>query len=667
MYYSVKMFIIIFNQDYAKTIIYCELALNQNHKKYILNWIDELEKSIKNNDSKNENEYIDLIKKTIEDRNCFEIMQSHIPDLFDISFKNHSFIDSYMLILKLNHCDFQEFDEPHICYNQIMKIKYYNDGFLIHFDFYSTIVSVIERLKIRRDLKIMIVASIVSAVLQNSIIRSKYSIIDDCFNALSILRDSYGEGQLRSDIILNIFKNDIILNLDFEESKKLHMILLRSLYANNINNTDKSFIGTISKMFRGFYFYGVLEIETIKKERREKIIALEKSEVDSFDNVLISMPLLIEKNEHDVLEYLISDTIDNDSLMDFMDYFPRGGGAKNAVWTNENKIKFAFWFYALTGYDFSVFPLTTKHIIYNDQKQAIKAGEICNAILEQYNHTDKSLSKYCLNEIYDLQPMLYNSTILPLQYFEETYDNINSKLQEINEYKIKTLTNVDDNIEAELFDLLSNKPIVNIDKTISLEGANTYQLPYQINIKQENQDKIIAREIQLQIKNIVNQIIKSDLPVLKLSFDSNGINKLLEKLKLKNYKFRNYTFIDDFAIDKETRKTSEYQQLYSIIGKIPKHFKNNIDSKLFLLVDDIFLNTKIVSCKPIDLDDEKVEEYINRYRVSENRYMIDNAIYNKVAAVPWVKKTRYFVSAKIQLVTNISSKSGFRIQFDNKC
>jgi hypothetical protein len=207
------------------------------------------------------------------------------------------------------------------------------------------------------------------------------------------------------------------------------------------------------------------------------------------------------------------------------------------------------------------------------------------------------------------------------------------------------------------------KPLVEFSNDIKINGGKDYQImPQYVHYSGRETEKV-ARRIQYAVRDIVNLIIENILPVVQLEFNTNGVSTLLSELKKRKIVYRNYTFVDDWGLDKSTRETAEYQELYKKINSIAYSRTNEIRHYIFLSNEGVKVNAEVISYKQDILTDEQADNYIESFKIADGKYKIDNVVYNKSEAIQFVKNAIRIESAVIKVKTNIYKESGFRVKF----
>lgn len=437
----------------------------------------------------------------------------------------------------------------------------------------------------------------------------------------------------------------------------LEIPIVRNPYSN-----DKCYVKTIAQIIRMVYFWGYLERETLSESKRNNISSLLLCPASTTDNAILTIGYILDQRSDGIIEYLVADAFDTPFGIDSLDYSPDIIGFKTVVCTRENKIRFAFWLYSITGYKFSVLPIK-KHTSVDSKERLIVSKELCAAVIDEFN-PDCTLTEYAKNNIENLKKILGINTSMPLQYLVATLEAINTEIQSINTIDNTALAESDSSVIRALVERKTNdSPAIELDRTINLDNAQTYQLPDIICSKNSDYSDIAASGIQSSLTQIVNYQISKRLRTVKLSFDIDGVKTLYSELSNKTYLWRNYTFYDDWGLNASVRQSDDYSRLKKKIDDIQYSVNNNIHNYIFLTENGIAFNYKIDEIKVSPLAEEMIDNFLNQCRIADGQYKIDNGIYTTQKAKDYIANSRYYISTKAQVEINIHSNSGFKVDF----
>lgn len=656
---------IVFDSEFSKEIILSDLGEGKNIKPvYIKYWLTALFSTISENDIATEEEYLSLLRSAAiaNEQNRVQI-SNQISQLFDLSCETQSFIDSYKRIIRLNDASKSFFDERTIVYNYLKSYKYADPKNVASINLSGTIDSVVLCDFLSDDEKEYICYWLFNAILNNANVDSTDKLISiyDGFCSLLWLDDHYGNGDVRVNTAVLVFKRTVLLAKDFDFGKEIFKQLIKAIYSRNQYRHSKPLFSLLAQLVRMIYFWSYLEVETLSEERRNLISTLPDCVVDTIDNALLTIGSLIEKHHNGIIEFLISDSF-NSGMVDPLDYWPDILNGKTVVCTPESKIKFALWFYSIWGYGFYCFPIE-KYVSTDTKEHSILSKTVCTAASNEYDSTNYTLNAHAREYVVKLQQLFSKRTLLPIQYLKDSFIAINNVIIDINNQNAQPLDSSLVTINNLLLNSISENPEITYDHTIPLDSSVPVQLPNILCSNNADDVSFIVYHIKNELTNIVNLFVERRLPKINLGFDLSGIKKLKEILEKNNYITRNYTFYDDWGFNRDVRKTQEYLRLKSLVDAITLLTNHHLHPHVFLNVEDVKFNYLIDEIKKETPSGEVLENYLSQYRVANDQYSIDGAILNKNSATEYYKKTKLLLSVRIKVETNINESSGFQIVF----
>ena len=657
---------VVFNSETSKEIILSNLRTGKNIKPdYIQYWITALFSTITENDIAAEEEYISLLMSAAnENEQNREQIGNQISQLFDLSCENQSFIDSYKRIIRLNNTSKVFFDERTIIFNHLKNYKYADPKSVDIINLSGTIDNVVLCDFLSDNEKVNICYWLFNAVLSNTSVdeTDKLTSIYDGLCSLLWLDDHYGFGDVRVNTAVLFFKKAVLLAKDFEFGKEIFKQIIKAVYNRNQYRHSKPLFSFLAQLVRMIYFWSYLEVETLSEKRRQLIATLPNCVVDTIDNALLTIDFLIEKHHNGIVEFLISDSF-NSNMVDPLDYWPDVLNGKAVVCTPESKIKFALWFYSIWGYGFYLFPIE-KYVLTDTKEHTLLSKTVCTAALEEFDTTNYTLNTHRRECVAKLQQLFNKRSLLPAKYLEASFNTINSIIIDI--IKKQTAEPLDSSlvtINDLLLKSIIDNPEILYDHTISLDSSVSVQLPQILCSNNSDYISAIVYHIKYELTNIVNLIVEKRLPKITLDFDLTGIIKLKEALEKDKFISRNYTYYDDWGIKGDIRGTQDYLELKSLVDGITPLTNYHLRPHVFLKVEDVRFNYSIVEIARETPAGEVLEKFLSQYRVANDQYNIDGAVFNKTAAVEHFKTTKLLISAKIKVETNVQTTSGFQIVF----
>ncbi len=641
-----------------------EHKINKNELHTITNniviWEIELKKSIEVGNEGLQKLYLELLylvytapehQKDSGIKSRIEIM---IRDLFPILIKKYGFVRAYNELFYYNNE--QVYDTTSAIQYYMNEIKYGSVEYMGTLDVATAVSQIIYKIESDKEQLEWILYDYFDAINSNMVINSelKNKILQQFFSELCSLNEDEKKGLSQSKAVEICFNKGVLQNNNDEERKNLFDIIIGNLYYKNYNS--RPYCNVIASMFRGSFFFIEYELETVKEEHRKKVKETICSDVDTIDNSDITMNIMIKKHSKKVLDYYIKEVF-NKHFSGLYDYFPKSFRIKPTIWTLESRIEFAYIFYLIVGYDGCLFPIMK--YLDNSEIADDKKICVCKTILNLYEYDNQTLNKRAQDMVFKLQIYLNQTHTLTLNYIQKHFDLFNDKLMDLQANgNILTNPYIDkENIQMNLEQRIEKSNEILFDSTIILDEAREFQISPHFTRYYENED--IVNRLESSVYNALSQIMEDELEPIELTFDLPGVQTLLKKLKLSDYKTRNYTYIDDWALSTTVRGSEPYEELKEKINKIK--FKSYRDIRgYFFLKSELAVNIKLVS---YELKKPTIEEshlYLKIYKIAEGKYKIDDAVYNTQKAVEWVQKNIYVESAKFKLKVN---GSGLIVKF----
>lgn len=603
-YISYIFYKMVTNENYTKNIIHIEFERNKkiDLTKYFARWVDEYKEAIINDNKSSIEAYSEILSLCLKqekgqgNQGMKAIIQTRIQNMFDDARKYNSFVDAFNLVFCINgKYDYREFDYNMICHNCINRIKFYPAEDLLALNFSGTISNILES-NFPNDLKVSFIFYYFDAVIyshESEEIRMK--IFENGLREISSIHNSKYD-LVKSKILLKIFVNLIIANGNFNFSKRIFELFIKSLYLNNLLNSDVLFVTVIANIFRCVYFYGFINFSLFNDTQRENIKSL-ASHVLQIDWLT---PLSIDKlclpYDEKILDYYIREFFYSDSGLCNDDFFYATQdkfelGHLYMLWGENNKVKFIFWFF-LSRSTKKELPLIDC-FIQKYPKQRKKAYYLYSEILNLYDHdslTDYSIERVKNFYIFKGNDGLNYSPIITDYKAKKAFNDIHSKVESLD-------TDVD-NIDVdckEIFEKINKtnlfEKICDVDTNICIDNVVPCEIICPI-------DWDTFEEIDIpQIKPLV-------------------IQKFWDTLK------RSILVFGEIQHDYSWLKENNVKVNYRIIG--------------------------IKKKKPTKI---QIESYINTKRVSNNEIVIDNNAFTYEEAKHYIEenKSLLVITAKIAI------------------
>lgn len=261
-YHTVILCMIVFNKEFIKENIKLYLKESYNIKSsYIQCWITALYRTMEENDIASEEEYLALLNSAAQAHTQYcDQIEKQIPQLFATSCLSQSFTDSYIRILRLNDSNNVLFDERTITFNYVKNIMYANPKAVYELNFPGTIDSIIMCDFLSEDNKSTYCYWYINALLNNNSLKNdeKLNIVYNGLCRLMWLRDDVSFSNVRVNIALSLFRENILKAKDFDFGKEIYKIFIKAMYKeNNISFRKTTGLFAVTNgqndIFLGFY------------------------------------------------------------------------------------------------------------------------------------------------------------------------------------------------------------------------------------------------------------------------------------------------------------------------------------------------------------------------------------------------------------------------------
>lgn len=672
---SQQIWSLVSNEKDERELIEKEIELKlkgDSNPDFFLNiWFPELQNAVERNDANLQDTYIGLIRRTVakcseSNKDISVLLGTYLSNIFSVAVKHLGFVVAYRKILCL---DAQRVeigaDLDSIIHEYINQIQFCPESNLYTYKIANTIEDILDELEVDEFTKRRYIFGFYRAVVANSIIsdKTRYDLINSIAQKLCNLRDRKG-GDLRMSIILIIARESILQNENEKERNQICSILLDNLYRYNRYSRERCYCATITQLFRALYFYSHYETETLDNTYREKLATIYHYHNSGKNKQKITLGGLVRERSDDVVKWLADSATIYYKQERIFDYFPADFVFKRSIWEQKNLIQFAFLVYAVYGYGFLLFPST--EIVGNESIDVKQRKYICTVVTGMFEN-EMVLNEEFKRELCEMQKFLGTNQVLPkvmlqrnFQYFNEQLkkfirdETVSIQLEDSND--IKKLT---ERLQAKLKDINSFE----FNERLSLDKGQRFDMrPYLREIRQE--DVEVAAQMQFDhIMHILNLIVREILPEKPVQYDLVGVKDLLGILSCESYRFTNYEYPKDYGIGSETRKTDEFKELEELFSKMTVDNTRTIQSSVILKTDKIDFNVSIIDYHLDTPTELQCEDYLESFKIAEGKYRLENAIYDFVEAITYIKTHYRAESSSICIATNLTEDSGFRIVY----
>lgn len=556
----------------------------------------------------------------------------------------------------------------------IKEMQFYDDRTLQNLNYLveimdSDLLDEYKEHKIKDEEIQRILYNYISALLKNQICstKCKNKMLTSYIYKLSMFNWNSKDQllQLEQIVLLNILKNYIIQNEDLDERKFIFEELVKNTFMNNVHNNSNTYYNYLSVVFQVFYAYIMLEVETFKQDYRVDIKRLFKSDITTSNIMRLNIGMLIKMNIEGVLCAIARRIEKDDEFTNTFEYFPPYTMAKLVVWTKEFNIRFMFLVFMLYHDEVGIYSLFGRFFDWKEMTNATKL-KILNEIMNFFDYDAGVLKKDIINEIGKLAELMQCSfavnEINQIKLFEHISEEHGKLyLENINEIEIPELDMAD--IKQRLNELMENENVFGWSTVDYDHFSVRYSTPDCICRKEYKNNRSAARNIQTACLSAINNYILSSTNELELTFDEQGIKKMLEFLNKLKYDSKNYIFTNDWAFLKELRDSSEFQEVIYKDNFIQSVDTNKINEFIYFNKDNFRFNIKILYYKCLDLTDEECVDYIENSKAYNGLYNIDGALMAKDKAINTVQRLFYREKIALKLMVSFVRNDVTHIKF----
>ena len=333
-------------------------------------------------------------------------------------------------------------------------------------------------------------------------------------------------------------------------------------------------------MLQSFYAYAFYEGETLTAEYREE---LQKTFMQPITNATLKnfkISTLIKVNIEEILVYVGNRISKKSNFERRFEYYPPFMMVKTVVWTQEFNIKFMFMLYIIYHSEIGFYSLYGRFMDWDNLDGKSKL-EILNHITHEFDYNSRTLKNEFQEECLQFSVVLEHT----YKINDEEQANLFEHLREEQEKLM--LSTIEDSGEIEvdskeiyqsISDLMEKDQIFGWAPEFVSESYIKYTTPVCIGRKEYRTTINTARTLELAIIEAVERYIQRNTNELELTFDMEGIKRLLEFICENNFDARNFSYTDDWALAQYRKEQSfkalvDMQQGIEVIST-PKIFPN---------------------------------------------------------------------------------------------
>jgi len=622
----------------------------------------------------NIDDHLDMITSTIEKSkisgDLFLLLDTELKNTFKTVSVLIGFIPAIDKVLKLYNSmgsEYSHYDRREILLEPLQNIQYLNDKELSS----SNMIEISNGLENQDNLeesdKIFILYQYFKNVYFNEIInkRVRNNLLGDLIIHVSNFRYSTENNYdiVKQKSLLYIVKDFILVNKEIEDAKDILIQISKALYSGRHSQSDKLY-ETIAIIYLAIYLYSEFERETLVEDHRKELKALIHSYEQNIHTSRISFNAVLKTCFKDIINALwnLSDQVYKD--LSFLEYFPPQFGAKSIVWDIRAGINFAIFNYLLSYYEFGFLPY--KMISSWDETENKRI--YISSMLDFFDYDTQTIKESRLEKMKEISEWIGIRDSLPFDIQKEMFKKLNEEMQLLEEDTLKEIVDYVPKVN-EINGLLKQQFVnyrrfYGYSQSINMENAiEMHFRPVIEDLQYCNNGLNISARLARYFESFINEQIKKELPVVQLSFDLEGVKVLLSQLRDNRFNKRNYTYVDDWGLNKEVRESVEYKELETVVKGISFEKTSPINSHMFYKDGCLDYNIEITEYNHEFLTDDECSAYVENYKVGEGLYKLKDAYMNKSKAMEAIKKGYRKELVSFKYKSNLDSNCGIRIGF----
>lgn len=640
------------------------------HYNPITHYLNLISGTIETMETTETTETTETIGKRKTTDNVFILIDKELQSVFKTASVSIGFIPAIDKILQIYDSmdsKYSYYDRREIIFEPLENIQYLNDK-EISASSMLEISNGLENLEALNDSdKSDILYHYFKSIYLNELInkRVRNNLLEDLIKHVSNFNysDENDYDSVKQKSLLLIVRDFVLVNKEIEDAEDILIQISKVFYSGRLYQSNKLF-ETIAIIYLAIYLYSEYETETLVKEHREKLKSLIHAHEQNIHTSRISFNAVINTFFMQIVKALWNLSDQDYKNLHFIEYFPPQAGPKATVWGMRAGINFATFNYLLSYYDFE--PLPYKMI--NNWDKLENKRIYIESLLKLFDYEDQVLTESNRDKMNRISEWVGIRGSVSLDIQKEMFEKLNKEMQLLEENELEKVDNnipKVDEINILLKEKLSNsRNSYGYNASIKIEEAQEMHFrPLIMNLQHSNNSLNLSTRLARSFKDFLNEQIKKELPEVQLSFDLEGVEALLNKLKNKGFNKRNYTYIDDLALKKEVRGSAEYQELVELIKNISFEKTKPINSRMFFKDDCLEYNIKITGYNLELLTDDECSDYVEKFKVGVGLYKLQEAYLNKSKAMELIKEGYRKELVSFRYNSNLNSDCGIRIGF----
>ncbi len=561
------------------------------------------------------------------------------------------------------------FDKRRVMQKQIKKLMFYGDEKLYTNPFINMFDGILDSRNLNKEEKQFVLYQYFNSIFLNQIVSRNYR-KELIYRFLKQVTYFYSDkdieaNEVRRKVIVSIVYNHVLINQNDRQREYLFSNLIMELSKFEYIENNQ-LLETIASIYQVLYSYTFLEKEMITEEHREKLKKLVCLAGDTINNAKSTFIDLVASHGVGLVKTIFYWVGHEDNYKYFTEYFPDNMGVKSAVWDNDSICRFAFATYLLfNNYRF----LQPFEVIENwDSIENKTKKRVLKAFINCFDTKSKNLESSFKDELEQISNWLgldveYNSV-----FYGKLFDNLNEELRAINNLmsgeEAEAIMPDIEEINEKLNSRIQNENLYGYDARLPITEEKEILLkPSIMNLEQGKDFLAVSSIVFWKIKHLLNNIVETTLRKIDLSFDKEGVRELLARLREYNIDGRNYKYVDDFGFEEETKELPEFKELKKKIESIEECTTPQYTRRLFFECNKMKFNVKVTNYDLEEINDIEADSFLEKFKVAEGMYKIDDAFYNKSMGIDWIQKEYRRQHISLKIAKTISKNSGFIIDF----
>lgn len=640
------------------------------YKKEIERLFISLKEYIKANDSEGKKNILELLlelEKGIVVGDSYEIYQyfySQMKDcVYDIANNfgyNEMLRDVIKIYSNLPHSRYERIDLYVI---PLQNMRFWDDQMLVKNNYFDQIKEIdfleeykeglIEDTEIERIfycffdniIKNQVCTKIVKDTIIENYLRSLTKFYWKVRNELVLPIDCIGT--------INIWHYFVLKNENVKERNYIFSVLVKEVFYNNHLSRERKFFDVLSLMLQSFYAYAFYEGETLTVEYRDELRETFMQPITNATLKNFKISAFIKVNIEEILVSVGQRISKKSNFERRFEYYPPFMMAKTVVWTQEFNIKFIFMLYIVYHSEIGYYSLYERFMEWDSLENKSKL-EILNYITHEFDYDSRTLKNEFQEECLQLSAVLDHTYKISNEEQRKLFEHLREEqeklifdtLEDAGEIEVES-----EEIYQRISDLMEKDQIFGWAPEFVSESYIKYTTPVCIGRREYRTTLNTARTLQLAIIEAVGKYIQRNTNELELTFDMEGVERLLGFIQENAFDSRNFSYTDDWALA-QYRKEQSFKDLVDIQQGVEVVSTPKITSNMFFNKQHFKFNIKISKIEFENLTLDECAEYIEGSKCYNGFYNIDGVLMPKEKAILSIQKLFYKESYAFKLMVS---------------